>query len=151
MQLWDCNIMVIKIGWLIEDRIIYSQSTDMIDVDSITKQADFLAELLNDGKTSDVYIIFDSLQLNKFRVNIVNLKEQTQRYLAHPRLKCNVDVTRNIKNQMLGNVVSDMAGIRWTHCQTLDCALQYLQELDDTLLDLNTALFTTFKPLKEID
>ncbi len=143
--------MPTQVGWLIENRVLYSQSTGAIDMDLVIQHADFLVELLSNGQTTDIHLIIDSLKLTKFRVDIVKLNGQTKRYLEHPRLKCNIDVTRNVKNQMLGNVVSDMAGVRWAHYETLEAALNFLNDFDETLPPLDTNLLTTFKPLKEID
>lgn len=143
--------MSIKVGWLLTDRVIYSQSIGALDIDAIEEHADGVLELLNNDKTTDVYIIIDTLKITKFRVNVVTLNELTKRYLTHPRLKCSIDVTRHIKNQMLGNVVSDMAGIQWSHVETLEAGLQYLNTFDETLPPLEMTLFTAFQPLKEID
>jgi|GEM_PF-3193547 len=143
--------MPTQVGWLIENCVIYSRSTGVIDETLINHHADCLVEMLNNGESSNVHIIIDSLRLVKFRIDIVKLNQQTQRYLKHPRVVSNTDVTRNVKNQMLGNVVSDMAGVKWAHCQTLAQALQFIQKQDDTLPPLSIDLFDNFKALKAFD
>jgi len=142
--------MPTKIGWLVENRVIYSQSWNVLDTPMLEAHADFILELLEQEQDTSVYLVIDTLKLVKFKTDIVKLKAQTQRYLTHPRLIWNIDVTRHVKNQMLGNVVSNIAGIKWKTCDNLIVALSHLNEIDESLPALDTTCLTTFEPLKVI-
>lgn len=143
--------MPTHVGWLLPNRILYSQSIGVIDEPIVMAHADYLLELLNDGNQNTVYLIFDTLQTTQFKVNLATLKQSTSRYLSHPRVVYSIDVTTHVKNQMLGNVVSSLAKVQWIHLQTLDAALTHFSGLDETLGTLTVELFEQFVPSRTID
>lgn len=136
--------MPTKVGWLIPDRVIYSQSIGSIDEYIVKEHAAYLLDLLNASNQEDVYLIFDTLHTTSFKVNLAVLNQATSLYLNHPSVVHSIDITRHIKNQMLGNVIASLAEIKWRHFQTLEDGLSYLSECDESLDTLDISSIQQF-------
>lgn len=143
--------MPAEIGWLVEERILYSRSWGDIDIYIVQRHADCILEFLNSIYSTPVYLILDSLAVDAFDVELQKLNLQARRYLGHRRLACSIDVTQNTKNQVLGHVVAGVAGVNWTYVTTLDEALQYIMLMDDSFKDLDMRLFDDYTPQKTVD
>lgn len=143
--------MPADIGWLVAERVLYSRSWGIIDINTVESHADFLITLLDSGDTPNVYLLIDTLDVTQFDVGLKILNRQVHRYLTHKRLICNIDITQNTKNQMLGHVVSDIAKIQWTNVRTLEQAIDYVSSLDTTLATLDVSLFDIFTPLETFE
>lgn len=143
--------MPVEVGWLITERILYSRSWDDVDLDLVQRHADCILDFLNSGHTTLVYLIIDSLAVTSFDVELQKLNLQSRRYLTHKRLVCSIDVTESTKNQVIGHVVSGIAGVHWKYVATLDEALQYIILLDNNFDDLDTSLFDNHIPEKTIE
>ena len=143
--------MPAELGWLVEERILYSRSWGDIDIFLVKRHADCVLEYLNSGYSTPVHFIIDSLDIDSFDVELQKLNLQSRRYLTHRRLVTSIDVTHNIKNQVLGHVVSGVAKVNWTNVRQLEDALDYIMLMDDHLQDLDLSLFESFVPKKIVE
>lgn len=124
--------MPISHEWLVEDRVILTTMLDVVTENEIEEWLQNQQEMVAKG-TPLVHHISDGLQLEKMDVN---LKTFYKMITAIPRTKnfgWHIEVTTSPISKVTSSIVSRFAGVHTRTYPTVEQAVKFLREKDETL------------------
>lgn len=144
--------MTQKVSWFLKDRIILGQVWGKT-VDATKDLAEYdkaMNDLLNESQASQVHLIFDARRAD----GMPSLKEMRAfTFPKHPRFKVTLIMrSTNTFLNFIASAISQMTGSRAVFVNSIDDAIQYLQELELDMPDLTPyrALLETTE-IEELD
>lgn len=133
--------MAYQIDWLVQDRVIYAKVWAEQTLEEIQESNEAVLQYLNAG-TPLIHIILDDSGLEKTPVNLAQLKGATQ-FLRHESLGWGITIGKTSgTTKFLTGMLASLFGIRYRRCETLEEALEFLQQRDTTVnwTDVDTRL-----------
>jgi hypothetical protein len=130
-----------QVRWMIEGRVISISYEGFVSLDTVKANAAAMIEKMNtEGQPPFVHniSIMKDVSLDRSAMNLVEVNRVIRTLMSHPSLGWIVTVGPNINPmvQAFGRIITQVAGVRYRHCASVEEALQFLNEQDSTLVGL---------------
>jgi hypothetical protein len=120
--------------WLVDKRVIYVEFEGRITKEELQQFVDEVKALLDEGIPL-VHLITNSLDMEKVDISMGTLRTLAGAYNLTGQLGWTVDINNNPILKMFAGISSQFAGVRQRTVSSLDEAVNFLKENDDTLAD----------------
>ncbi len=120
------------VEWMIPQRVIYMYIEGDVDLPGIQSVNTDIMTLLDSG-TAPVYLVVSDENVQKMPINLASLK-RTLEFMCHPALRFIISIgqVNPILNYVIP-VVTQMIGVEFVRCNTMEDAQRYLQRIDYSL------------------
>ncbi len=131
--------MTCKLSWLVENRVIHVHCSggiklaDLKDVD-VGINADYLDQVPTDNP--NVHLVIDITEIDNLPVRVDQLSRAFT-HLHHPKMGWSLVVTNNKLIDFMGDIVSRIARKNFRSFSSMDEAIAFLREADETLSDIS--------------
>jgi len=126
--------MPFKVSWLVEKRVIFSQTSGYLTTDDLITHNSVMEEYARVGENL-VHIISDSTDVTGMNVGLRDL--QKIRFPALPNLGWAISISPKPMERFFASVMMQLTNKRGRQFATLEEALRFLQEIDETLPPLS--------------
>ncbi|MFP4323516.1 MAG: hypothetical protein ACLFTK_13775 [Anaerolineales bacterium] len=131
--------MPILISWLYEDRIIWLRNSGQMTLDDMFVADASLRGYLDDSTATRVHLIMDNRAVQGWHIAPDELPKarSANQFMAHPRLgwvvMCGMPQGEKRLANFLGTMAAHEQNARLRTFYTVDEALAFLQEVDDSI------------------
>lgn len=138
--------MPITISWYIPQRVYLNRFTGELTSEDLAAYCEKIAADM-DASDKVVHHVLDITALEKAPARLMDIKRIVQQVFGHDRIGwvCYVGDLDNPMMMFFARTVSTMFRLRYKHFETLEAAMQYLAQIDNTL-DLSTGDEQMLKP-----
>ena len=121
-----------KTRWLVEKRVIYVAFEGRITEAELRQFVGEVETMLDEGVPL-VHLMTNSLEMEKVDISLGTLRALAGAYNLTGQLGWTVDINSNPVLKMFSGISSQFAGVRQRTVNSLDNAVAFLRENDDTL------------------
>jgi len=133
--------MAHKTIWIVERRVLYTHFSGNISQPELEGYMNDIVVEIPKGIPM-VHQITNSLEMGKVEVSLKTLQTLINGYKMVSALGWNIDINRNPINKMFAGIGSQIARARFRTFSTMDEAVAFLREHDDTLVNVQWNLDT---------
>lgn len=122
-----------QVSWHSDNQVLQLRLAGNITADTLLKNSEFVAGLLEDSHAHRVHVIMDMLQVSQLPKDTGNLRNVLQPMLGHRGLGWTVVITRNLVVQSALNRTVNGITDRWGYVGSLPEAVELLKRTDSRL------------------
>lgn len=123
--------MAYEVSWHRQDRVVYLRVHGAFTIDELKTAAVFINDGVMNG-VPPVHLIVDVREVRSIPTNVLEIKNINE-YLGHENMGWLVIVGAHSTVNMIASVISRLLKTQYQNFRTLDSALDFLSEQDETL------------------
>jgi hypothetical protein len=127
--------MASQIRWLVDKRIIYMSTSGTVTMDDVRSCNLAIMEMLEVG-TPFIHVISDSTDMQKNEIGLGDLVTMIKTVPSSPKMGWSIYVSKNKLDRFFASVTMQLSKTRNREFDSVEKALAFLMENDDTLSDI---------------
>lgn len=127
--------MASQVKWLVEKRIIYMSTSGTVTMEDIRSCNRIIMDMIEIG-IPFVHVISNSTNMEKNTVGLGDLVTLIKTVPSSPKIGWSLYVSKNKLDRFFASVTNQISKTRNREFDTLDKALAFLAENDDSLPDI---------------
>lgn len=125
--------MPYTVNWYLDKRIILANLWDDVTVDEYNEMAQMVEDMLTIGNDPYVHCIINMANIGNSPTRLVELQSALKPMLSHPQLGWSLPIMSDETQRYLVVMLSKIYQVRWREMKSIEEALQFLAQMDQTL------------------